>query len=393
MVNRKSMLQPVIGGLVVFLLLVFSFPSYAEFQLPARTGLANKYLGDVGIESDPNVVFIENFEEGSISAITVRWDESKRPDIMSLVSDIPAESSGSASLLITHTGGDGTGAHLYTRLLPGYDRLYFRFYAKFDVGCNPIHHFVRIGGYNPPSRWPNPFGGAGSRPDGDKSFSAAIEPYGSAWRWDFYTYWMEMRAWANPPTTYYGNDFINDSGLSVARGEWICVEEMVKMNNPTTERNGEQAVWINGKLWMKDGQIISHLGEGFPNGYWVKDSWHPSPGGSPFEGFRWRSIEELNLNFLWLSLYITTAPNGYVSKVWFDDIVIAKEYIGPINRTDYNSDGKVGFADYAVLASRRLDETCDEPSWCDGTDLDKNGSVDLYDLAQFLESWLLDVNQ
>lgn len=168
---------------------------------------------------------------------------------------------------------------------------------------------------------------------------------------------------------------------------------MVKMNNPTTERNGEQAVWINGKLWMKNGQIISHLGEGFPIGYWVKDSWYPVPGWYPFDGFRWRSIEELNLNFLWLSLYITSAPNGYVSKVWFDDIVIAKEYIGPINRTDYNSDGKVNFGDYAVLASRRTYETCDEPSWCDGTDLDKSGSVDLYDMAQFLKSWLLDVNQ
>jgi hypothetical protein len=44
-------------------------------------------------------------------------------------------------------------------------------------------------------------------------------------------------------------------------------------------------------------------------------------------------VEDLNLNFFWLETYITTAPTGYISKVWFDDIVIATEYIGPISTT------------------------------------------------------------
>jgi len=29
-------------------------------------------------------------------------------------------------------------------------------------------------------------------------------------------------------------------------------------------------------------------------------------------------------------LYITDAPKGHVSKVWFDNIVVADRYIGPI---------------------------------------------------------------
>jgi hypothetical protein len=44
-------------------------------------------------------------------------------------------------------------------------------------------------------------------------------------------------------------------------------------------------------------------------------------------------VNELNLNYLWLLLYITDAPAGHVSKVWFDDIVVAREYIGPISRS------------------------------------------------------------
>ena len=106
---------------------------------------------------------------------------------------------------------------------------------------------------------------------------------------------------------------------------------MMKMNAPVTESNGQQAIWIDGKPWSRDGQIISHLGKGFPKGKWVWDSFNPDPEGVPFEGFQWRSTEQLKLNFLWILLYITKAPPGHVSRIWFDDIVVAKKYIGPMN--------------------------------------------------------------
>jgi len=51
----------------------------------------------------------------------------------------------------------------------------------------------------------------------------------------------------------------------------------------------------------------------------------------PFEGFQWRSTEELKLNFLWVLLYITKTPPGHASRVWFDNIVVAKKYVGPMN--------------------------------------------------------------
>jgi hypothetical protein len=52
--------------------------------------------------------------------------------------------------------------------------------------------------------------------------------------------------------------------------------------------------------------------------------------GEPFEGFRWRTDAGQKLNFLWLLCYITKSPRGHLSKIWFDDIVVAKEYIGPV---------------------------------------------------------------
>jgi hypothetical protein len=292
----------------------------------ANGGLASRYPSDRGIENDPAVVFTEGFEEGSLDAVASRWENVQSKEIMSLSPEVPPGSAGTQSFLMTHIGGQSNGGHLYRRLMPGYDKLFVRFYVKFDPDCFPIHHFVHVGGYNPPTRWAQ--GGAGIRPQGDDRFTTGIEPYGKEWRWDFYSYWMEMRP--SPDNKFWGHDFINDPTLKVDRGRWICVELMMKMNDPTTESNGEQALWIDGQPWSEDGQTISHLGKGFPKGKWVWDSWLPDPKGEPFEGFRWRTTAELKLNFLWLLLYITDAPPGHVSRVWFDDIVVAREYIGPI---------------------------------------------------------------
>ena len=320
MFNDKSILKLTVGVLTVFSLLAFTCTAYA--------GLADKYPGDVGIENDPNVVFTENFEEGSIPAVTARWDSAQNPSLMSLTTDIPETSTGQNSLLITHVQAETTGAHLYTRLLPGYDELYFRFYTKFDTLCNVIHHFVHMGGYNPPTPWPQ--GGAGIRPTGTDRVSTGIEPH-STWYWDFYAYWMEMRG--NPvPDMYWGNSFINDPTFASPKGQWICVEAMMKMNNPTTSHNGELALWVDGEPWYVGGQLASHLGEGFPNGYWIWASFYPDLGSPPYEGFRWRSTEDLKVNWVWLLVYISSELDpGHINKVWFDDVVVATEYIGPIS--------------------------------------------------------------
>jgi len=290
-------------------------------------GIAGKYPGDEGIENDPDVIFVENFEEGSLTDLFSNWEDVKNKQNIAFSNDVPYGSGGNQSLKVHHVGGQDTGAHLYRRLLPGYDQLYFRAYVKFNADCGQIHHSFHAGGYNPSTPWPQ--GGAGEKPAGDERFTTGVEPFGNAWRWDFYSYWMEMRG--SPDGYFWGNDFINDPALTAERGKWVCIELMMKMNNPVTEHNGEMELWINGQSWEKDGQLISYLGQGFPNGGWVWDSFIPNPSGEPFEGFRWRKDDNLKLNFLWLLVYITAAPDGHISEVWFDQVVAAKKYIGPIS--------------------------------------------------------------
>jgi len=262
------------------------------------------------------VVFTEDFEAESIDDIAARWDDVRFREYMSLSEDVPPGSPGRRSLMMVAEIGRNTGGHLYKMFPHGFDSLYARFSVKFGSTHHPVHHFVHMGGYNPPTRWPQ--GGAGERPSGSERFTTGIEPHGARWEWDFYTYWMHMRG--NPvPGKYWGNDFNPDPPAAVARGRWMTVEFMMKCNNPVSSFSGEQAFWI-------DGRKVLHLREGMPRGYWVWDSFHHHPDSSGFEGFQWRDDPALRVNFFWLLYYMTQGPGGQRDTVWFDDIRIATQH-------------------------------------------------------------------
>lgn len=269
---------------------------------------------------ESGIVFQEDFEAASVQEMISKWDEAKSSANMSFSSDVPEGSSGSQSLMMTYIPGQNTGGHLYKMFPEGFDSLYARFYVKFEANHSKVHHFVHMGGYNPPSAWPQ--GGAGVKPAGNERFTTGIEPIGNRWSWDFYTYWMHMRGYADP-NYFWGNIFHPDPPAPINRGEWICIELMMKINDPVDSYNGEQAFWVNGEK-------MHHLGEGFPNGYWVWDKFYPHTDSLAFEGFQWRNDENLKLNFFWLLYYMTDGIVGQTDQVFFDDIVISTEYIGPL---------------------------------------------------------------
>jgi hypothetical protein len=295
------------------------------------TGIASKYPGDEGIAKDPDVVSVEGFEEESVEAMQKQWENVKGPGIMSLSDEVPAGSSGKKSLLMHRT--EGSGGHLYRRLKNesggwGYDQLFARMYVKFAPDCGEIHHFgTNIGGNNPATQWP--MVSAGNLVDGAKSFWTGLEPYGKSWSWDFYTYWQGSHAHGDGK--YWGTIFLAGGAKpQIEKGKWICTEIMVKVNDPVTETNGEMAFWIDGKLFRRDGQVASHWGPGFPKGRWRGGWWGADPNDqTTFEGFAWRKVKELTVNYVWLYIY-TEKPAGHDIKVWFDDVVVAKKYVGPL---------------------------------------------------------------
>lgn len=276
------------------------------------SGIASRYPGDVGIEKDPSVLFVENFEEATMNEIFNRWGDVKNGPLMTRPSDVPAGSPGTRSLSVP---GTSSGGHLYKVMNPAItDTLYVRYYIKYPTGGNFHHSGIWVGGNNPVSAWPDP--GAGARPSGSDKFIAAAEQNNVTRVFDHYDYYYNMRP--DGGGTYWGNFLLNNLAIQAPRNGWACVEHMVKLNNPVSANNGEHAIWLNGTK-------VSHLGQGFPNGSWQGGIFTQGAGSTPFDGFRWRTSTSLNINWIWLQNY---TPEDTSATIMFDHVVAAKEYIG-----------------------------------------------------------------
>lgn len=271
--------------------------------LPQGEGLAAKFPGDSGLAEDERVVFADNFESGSFAG----WDEVRNPGgaVLSLVDESAADAGlGRNSLKVVATLGKNTGGGLTQWFEPA-DPVFLRFYVKFAPDCDYVHHFCTLrankslqGG----DRWSG-FGGAGKRPRGDERFSTALEPWGNWGRfpppgkWNFYSYWHEMDA--SPDGKFWGNAFRPEEQPGIPRGKWICCEFMLKHNTPGNA-DGEQAYWIDGQL----------------RGHW--------------KGISWRTSPTLWANAFTLESYVTDRwTKNRQNAVYFDNVVIAREYIGP----------------------------------------------------------------
>ena len=281
------------------------------------------------------MVWAENFEEGTVTAVRARYDSGQNTAGMALVADKPALSRGATSLQLTSSGTGANATDLYKNLGAGYDELYVRYYAKYQAGVQWHHTGVWVGGYNPPSNWPNPQ--AGLKPNGDDRFSVSFEPIEAATnaRMDFYNYWMTMHSWMAVPsgnTAYYGNTLLHDPAVRAVDDTWFCVELRIKLNpNPASPAGGELALWINDAL-------VQDFTDTTPVGYWVRDKfcpdaatgtectqYRPTPATLVPLDLRYRSVAPLKLNAFWPQNYITSGGAG---SVWYDDMVMATRRIG-----------------------------------------------------------------
>ena len=307
-------------------------------------GIAAKYPGDAGIAGDPAVLFVEDFEAADLKAVSARWTETKNPkgEVLALDADLPPGGPGKQSLRMTSAKGKNTGGHLWKLLAPGVDEMHARFYAKFSKDHPYVHHFVKIGAWKDSPNWPQ--GEAGHRHDGARSFQTGLEP-GSGWgrndppgAWFLYTYWCGMKSWQGPEgKSFYGNAFAPEKPQQAPRERWQCLEFMVRANSAPEKSDGEQAFWVDGKL-------AGRWAPGTPAGKWVKDRFAAGPG-QPFEGFRWRTTNDLKINTFWLLYYMDSVFKGDSQfkprpgvpynadggSVWFDNVVLARSYIGPVS--------------------------------------------------------------
>ena len=297
--------------------IIIGFSATAE--VPVNHGLSQQYPGDIGIIADPSVLFADGFESGDISL----WDEDQThgdKQRLTVVSAPFPVFAGSHALQMTATRNRDSGGGLIKWLDSGQDQIFARFYVRFAPDAGYVHHFVHINGET--SKWGS-FGKAGLKPDGSNFFTSGIEPWFD-WgknpppgRWNFYSYWPDMKP--SRDGKFWGNSFQPQSG-PIPRDQWICIEIHIKLNSPGRP-DGEQTLWENG---IQTGH---------------------------FTGINWRNNIHLKANVFWLMSYITEKSYVYSAQhapdhqmefnpdthtVWFDQIVVATRYIGPMNTTNKN---------------------------------------------------------
>ena len=280
------------------------------------TGIAAAYPGDTGVGSHPSVLFYEDFEDATVEAMQQGWDNVTRGDTMSFTSDVPSGAvAGSQALTMLVPQGNGvTGVTLYESLPTEQGTVYVRYYAKYNDQSDYHHTGMWLGGFNPPTQWPQ--GTAGIKPNGSDFFHNALEPQGGGLELDQYAQWPGMDCW-QPTPSCYGNNLMRGARPTVASGRWTCFELMLKLNTPG-QSDGEFAVWIEDAL-------VQHLREGAPNMDRMGAGWWgPDPEGDPFPGFNWRNTADLGFNWIWLDFYVDSGP----SSMSWDQVVVAKERIG-----------------------------------------------------------------
>ena len=275
----------------------------------------------MGIANDADVVFADDFERYPASSsgpdINKVWDAVYQNQDVAIATDAANVHGGKQALQFTlpqQTAelSDGTDKVLKTEL----DVLYLRYYSKFEPPYDVVgssHNGSSISAHYFNGNMATP----GVPADGTNKFLVNLEN----WRGDaatpspgqlnVYVYHPEQRSQygdhffptglVDPNTSIsfdFGPDFVSRPDVIPELGRWYCYEYMVKANTPG-QRDGRVTIWL-------DGELVADFGN-----------------------LRFRDVASLKIDRFGLSFHIKSNPNGQ-SRKWYDDVVAAKSYIGPI---------------------------------------------------------------
>jgi hypothetical protein len=282
------------------------------------TGIAARHPGDLNIGSDPDVIFADDFESyAQGSDLNGRWDAVYQNQYVTITTAAANVFAGSKALEFTLPQQTAELSDATDKVLTQQeDVLFLRYYSKFQppydvVGSShngssiSAHYFIN--GQATP----------GVPADGTNKFLANLED----WRGDaatpspgnlnIYIYHPEQRTQYGdhffptglvmPNTSIpddFGPGFVSRPDVLPALDRWYCYEYMVKANTPG-QRDGRIAFWVDGALK------------------------------ADFQNLRLRDVASLKIDRFGLSFHIGSNPNG-PSKKWYDNVVAARAYIGPV---------------------------------------------------------------
>jgi hypothetical protein len=288
-------------------------PAAIDALPQGNTGIASRYPNDAGIGSDPNVIFADDFESyTSPSNLTTRWNEAYHLQYLNIETAAANVFAGSKSLGMTVPAINGEVSNTAVKYVnPTLDVLFVRYHAKYDSGFNVA------GSSHNGNCISSKYSGPGIPANGTNKFLVSYE----AGRWsssepnpgklNVYVYHPEQRdIWGDhfypngevsPNTSLpynFGPDFVSRPNVTPTLGVWHSYELMVKANTPGL-RDGRIAMWY-------DGQLIAD-----------------------FMNLRLRDTTDLKIDKFNIDLHVNGSTTA-VTKKWYDNVVAARSYIGPV---------------------------------------------------------------
>ena len=285
-----------------------------------NTGIAANYPGDAGIAHAPGVVFSDDFEnEQAPGSLETKWNAGVMHRVRIATESALVHNGGRAlEFTVPKQSGEMSNSVMHT-LSPAMDVVFLRCYTKFEDGFSETgssHNGCSIsGGY-----YVNGKATPGIRADGRNKFLVSTEngrdtaaeiPPG---RLNSYVYWPEQGdvwgdhfyptgevtpfSYTRSGTATFGNNFVARPEVTPPLNVWFCYEVMVRLNT-LGKRDGRIAVWMDGKLAAD-----------WPN-------------------LRLRDIPDLKADRISLDLHIKS-NSIRANKKWYDDVVVATGYIGPM---------------------------------------------------------------
>jgi hypothetical protein len=306
MVTRTAFSLSVVALALIEVLSAAPLPS-------GDTGIAARYPFDAGIASDPAVIFADNFESYSSAAgLTTRWNEAYHSANIRIATEAINVFGGGKSLEFTVPQTSSEVSNTAAKVVsPGQDTLFLRYHARFDGGFNVLgssHNGSTIS-----ARYCCP----GVRADGYNKFLVSYEAWrdttatANPGRLNAYVYHpLQRDIWGDhffptgtvlPFSTVpfdFGPEFVARPDVIPVLGRWYSYELMVTANTPG-QRDGRIAFWL-------DGQLVAD----FPN-------------------LRLRDTTALQIDRFTIDLHVH-GNNLAVARKWYDNVVAATSYIGPM---------------------------------------------------------------
>jgi hypothetical protein len=313
----QASFRPTSMYLGLFFLLAGAFvpPAFAQALPEGSTGIAARYPGDVGIGSDPSVVFADDFESyAAATNLATRWTRVYQRANVRIATEPGNYYAGSKAIEFTVPRQSNEVTNTVIKSVsPPRDILFLRYYGKFDAALNVV------GSSHNGSTISANYCCPGVKADGHNkffvSYEAGREDAGipTPGKLKIYVYHPDQRdVWGDhfyptgevsPFTAIPGNfgpAFVARPDVVPQLGRWYAYELMVKVNTPGL-RDGRIAMWLDGKL-IAD----------FPN-------------------VRLRETTDLKIDQFDIDLHVRSNTRA-VARKWLDNVVAATSYIGPMTR-------------------------------------------------------------